>query len=249
MNGWLLSRVVAVRRRVRFRRTIAVKSTVLTHSVGDILMSSRRVIERPSRRWAQALIVAALALTACQPDVTPTSAPTVAPTTTPTAAPATVAPTEAATAESGATAASTAEAPTATAAPVNAVEIPSPFSDVNAKPRVALVRELSDGSFFERYLAGAQAPISPAPRLRPRSSASNSSTPAPPAIRPSRSPTSKPPSSSASTPSSSTTAAPTLSAPSSSRPSTPASRSSPSTPPSTCPRSLRSNRTTSSSAS
>ncbi len=120
-------------------------------------MSSRRVIERPSRRWAQALIVAALALTACQPDVTPTSAPTVAPTTTPTAAPATVAPTEAATAESGATAASTAEAPTATAAPVNAVEIPSPFSDVNAKPRVALVRELSDGSFFERYLAGAQA--------------------------------------------------------------------------------------------
>ncbi|MCS6774678.1 MAG: substrate-binding domain-containing protein, partial [Thermoflexales bacterium] len=35
--------------------------------------------------------------------------------------------------------------------------IPAPFNDPSARPRVALVRELSSGSFFERYLAGAQA--------------------------------------------------------------------------------------------
>ena len=34
--------------------------------------------------------------------------------------------------------------------------IPAPFADPANKPKVALVRELGEGSFFERYLAGAQ---------------------------------------------------------------------------------------------
>ena len=35
-------------------------------------------------------------------------------------------------------------------------DIPAPFADASKKPRVALVREIGEGSFFERYLAGAQ---------------------------------------------------------------------------------------------
>jgi simple sugar transport system substrate-binding protein len=36
------------------------------------------------------------------------------------------------------------------------VTIPEAFADPNNRPRVALVREIGEGSFFERYLAGAQ---------------------------------------------------------------------------------------------
>jgi len=42
-------------------------------------------------------------------------------------------------------------------AEVTSSGIPAPFADSNRKPRVALVREIGEGSFFERYLAGAQA--------------------------------------------------------------------------------------------
>jgi simple sugar transport system substrate-binding protein len=39
---------------------------------------------------------------------------------------------------------------------VKSDKIPAPFGDANKKVRIALVREVGEGSFFERYLAGAQ---------------------------------------------------------------------------------------------
>lgn len=45
--------------------------------------------------------------------------------------------------------------PAATSA-ASAGQIPAAFADASKRPRVALVRELGEGSFFERYLAGAQ---------------------------------------------------------------------------------------------
>jgi simple sugar transport system substrate-binding protein len=44
----------------------------------------------------------------------------------------------------------------ATAAPTTQDGIPLAFADPNKKVRIALVREVGEGSFFERYLAGAQ---------------------------------------------------------------------------------------------
>ncbi len=46
--------------------------------------------------------------------------------------------------------------PSTTEAPPTGEEIPEPFADPNKKVRIALVREVGEGSFFERYLAGAQ---------------------------------------------------------------------------------------------
>ena len=45
---------------------------------------------------------------------------------------------------------------TAEAPPAPAGNIPAPFADPSKKPRVALIREVGEGGFMERYLAGAQ---------------------------------------------------------------------------------------------
>ncbi|PWH15121.1 MAG: hypothetical protein DDG59_11725, partial [Anaerolineae bacterium] len=48
------------------------------------------------------------------------------------------------------------EAPSGETAPATETGIPAAFADPNKKVRIALVREVGEGSFFERYLAGAQ---------------------------------------------------------------------------------------------
>jgi len=88
------------------------------------------------------IVLTALVLTACQQLPTPTPAPPAQPTAAPTSA------LQATTAPSPATAQPTAAQP--------ASNIPAPFADATKKPRIALVREIGEGSFFERYLAGAQ---------------------------------------------------------------------------------------------
>lgn len=45
---------------------------------------------------------------------------------------------------------------TADGSPAANVTIPEAFADPGTRPRVALVREIGEGSFFERYLAGAR---------------------------------------------------------------------------------------------
>jgi simple sugar transport system substrate-binding protein len=113
-----------------------------------------------TKRWSlvlfNLLVLAALILSACQAEPTPvptTAAPAVEK---PVAAEPTTAPAEAEPAA--------APAEGETAAPEAVVEepvtgactIPVAFTDPAKKPRIALVREVGEGGFMERYLAGAQ---------------------------------------------------------------------------------------------
>ncbi len=91
-------------------------------------------------------VFASLFLAACQPEptaVSPSQPQQAAQPAAPTAAPA----------QPAAPQQPAAEQP---APPASADGIPAPFADPAKKPRVALVREIGEGSFFERYLAGAQ---------------------------------------------------------------------------------------------
>lgn len=108
------------------------------------------------------LLVTTLVLSACQQaPATPTQEP--AATSAPTAAASATSVPTATSAETTQITPTVASEPTATigvsatqAVSTSTVTIPAPFADAAKKPKVALVRELGEGSFFERYLAGAQ---------------------------------------------------------------------------------------------
>ncbi len=115
---------------------------------------------RNSAAYLILLVVLILGLVACQSVEEP---PPAEPQSTETSSDAAAEATEPAAAEEEVTEAIEEVAPTEEAAteaveeaPTASGDIPAAFADPNQKPRVALVREIGEGGFMERYLAGAQ---------------------------------------------------------------------------------------------